>query len=353
MLLFSGMPAKASAADGSRIVVEQTQPTLALIPQEGEVALRISTLDKLARPQPTLLTLSLLAPPTSPWASTDFPWVEGSTLSAYEIALVGGVHELQFVPPIRGRYTLNISAHPMGGGAPLATLQYQLEIGENPTKMRHLGLMLSSIFALTVGIGTLLGRAYSSRLLAGQSGVLSTFLLLVPAAVMFASQGARAHGPGHERATSSVEAAGALPDGSSFQLVIHSSTLNPKVGELQTLRGQVLHADGRTEPARYHLQLRQLEHDQVVFATVLPGGSQGFVWQGSYSDGSAHQVVVEAHSLGADSRLLARATLGVDVEALAPPWQATSKAMAVFLGVATFGLALGVLLGQRRALPAH
>ncbi len=138
-----------------------TEPAIAqLIPFEAETTtyqpparLTLQAADASGQPLENVhLQLQILTPPKTPWFTTDFPIVEGTTLFEMDATAPKGELTLQQVFPIRGTYQLLAKVTPQSANA-FAPFEQTLTllIPENWVKYQNFAILVAIL--LVVGIG--------------------------------------------------------------------------------------------------------------------------------------------------------------------------------------------------------
>lgn len=278
-----------------------------------------------------------LQAPATPWlASTDFPVVEGTALIDSDLQIDRGEYSFRIVPPIRGVYTLTASVTPLPGDNSFLPTQkqWQTEITESPHKKRNLALLLFILIGIGSVSGFVLGRNRAA------------VLFLISLLTGWHTTPVSAHGD-HQHSSAKAPPQKVVSDqGGTVQLQL--LTPKPRVGELASLTARYADDQGRLQPARFRLQVIQLEHAREVFTTEVAAADGILQWQGQFYDGSDHRVAVEAvpwsETWAAGN--VARAELDVAVEGVAPPTRSIVKSLGFLLAITALGLALGVCIGR-------
>jgi hypothetical protein len=325
------------AAENVHLQLEWDQDPELVHPREDRLGLRIRVQRSDGSPVPAARLRIRLQAPETPWlASTDFPVVEGTTLLDHDLNLQGGVHAFQFVPPIRGSYTLSASVEPLPGGISFAPIQksWTTTVRESADRKKNLAILLTILVVVGGISGFMIGRA--SRTMA-----LAALLLMVwpPSPV-------KAHGSHqHSKPAPAPLQAEDTQDGDRIDLRILSS--EARVGELTAIEADYRDTQGHLKPARFRLEVTQLEHDQLVFATDIAASNGSMSWQGQLFDGSTHRVTVTAAPIhAAPDQKPARAERDLEVTGVAPPLLAVVKSLGFLLLVTAAALLIGILMGR-------
>ncbi|HEY9762199.1 MAG TPA: hypothetical protein V6D07_06710 [Trichocoleus sp.] len=152
------------AAAQPQVLLETTPVSSKVIPSQTPIKLRLVAKDEQGQPLQANAQLSLQAPKPTPWLTSDFPWVEGTTLLKLAAPLENGEMVWSQIMPIRGQYTLTANFTPTQAGA-FVPFQQQLTVGipENPVKYRN-ALVLVAILLATGGAGGwVIGRGAASQ----------------------------------------------------------------------------------------------------------------------------------------------------------------------------------------------
>lgn len=353
LLLTASSGGKAVASPQLKMV---TDPPLAeVIPFEQPITISLSATEvplENARVQ-----IKLLTPARTPWLTTDFPIVEGTTLLDMAVTPVDGEAQFQVMPPIRGRYQLQVSVTPEAAGAFTPFTQtLDFTVPENPLKYRNLLILLAILAVAGVGGGWVIGD--SQPLEAGEPMPERVRLLLSAAAVaaigtllyiMITAEQANAH-TDSKAATSPVESQ-EHPVGLSVSL---EDLAIAQVGQAIPLAVEV--ADAATGQPLTDIDLaiatRLLEYDRTVSAfQASPDTTGRYTWNQQFFDGSAHVVTVRV-SPQPDAAVQFEPfdlVKRIEVVGVAPPM----SVRLISLGYLTAFLAAGVGVGffVRRRLP--
>jgi hypothetical protein len=307
--------------------------------------------------------LTLLTPPKTPWFTTDFPIVEGTTLLDMETLAPNGKLTLQQMLPIRGDYRLRVNVTPTVANA-LAPIQetLNLSVSENWVKYRNLGILAAILFAVGLGGGWVIGNRQKIQpgeiapqrvrlLLSGVTVVAIAALLFVNVSAEFAqSHGSMAMSHETKEAPLSDKPAKLNTQGLAVELSGDSSAM---VGQPAKLQVSVV--DTKTNQPVTDVTLKvtatQLEHHWVTFAYQgIPDRNGTFAWQQQFFDGAPHRIEVEVAPQAKATRQFKpfQVAQNVSVEGVAPPLQVRLIALAYFTGLVGLGLLLGLGLQRRR-----
>jgi hypothetical protein len=284
------------------------------------------------------LKIQLKAPDT-PWlGSTDFPVVEGTALLKQELDVKGASYSFQFVPPIRGTYTLSATVEPLPGDHSFTPteMSWDTTIHESPARKKNLGILLAILVTVGGVSGFIIGRPRHAM----------TLVLLF---LLWPHSSLKAHGSHHHSAQPAPPAQTITSaEGRSIDLDV--LTPEPRVGELTSLMARYRDAKGQARAAGFHLEIMQLEHAKIVFTTDITAADGLMRWQGQMFDGSPHRISVTALPLAKDDTTeLVRVERDLEVTGVEPPLRSVIKSFGLLMFVTAFALVSGLILG--RSLP--
>lgn len=304
--------------------------------------------------------LRLFTPSANPWFSTDFPWVEGTTLLDMTQTTISGEVQFQQTFPIRGNYRLQLQVEPLTTNSFKPFEQtITWAIAEKEIKYRNYVLLLALLTFIGFVGGWVIGA--EDTLQAGEIApqrvrlLLSSATIIAIAVLLFINLTAEA-GSSHtdhvhlsvpENTASSLPKIGQQP-ALTAQLTADSQAT---VGQLSTLTVTVKNPQMQTAIAQQPLRIQthQLEHQQVVFATQTQTDLNGqFQWQEQFFDGSPHQVTVTLlpHPSLTDQPLTLKKA--IEVEALQPPLFRRLISLGYMVLALTLGFGGGFRLHQQR-----
>jgi hypothetical protein len=307
--------------------------------------------------------LTLLTPPKTPWFTTDFPIVEGTTLLDIEMIAPKGKLELQQMLPVRGDYKLRVNATPtmVNAFAPIQET-LNLSVSENWLKYRNLSILAAILFAMGLGGGWVIGSGQKIQLgeiapqrvrllLSGVTVVAIAALLFVNiSAELTQSHGSMAMSHETEEAPPSDKPAKLNTQGLTVELSGDSSAM---VGQPAKL--QVSVKDAKTNQPVTDVSLKvtttQLENSWVAFAYQgIPDRNGTFAWQQQFFDGAPHRIEVEVAPQAKANRQFKpfQVAQNLSVEGVAPPLQVRLISLAYLTGLVGLGLLLGLGLQRRR-----
>lgn len=332
----------------------QTQPPLSqVLPNHEPVRIQLQARDGTGQPLSDVeFHLQLFAPPETPWLTTDFPIVEGTTLLDLSAVAPAGNVEFEQVLPIRGTYRLSAQVAPrVDGGFKPFQQSLPFSVAENPAKYRNAALLIGMLLLAGFGSGWIIGGDQSLqpgevapqriRLLLSGGIVLAIAVLLL---VNVLAELASAHSPTPHRAPSVTDSV-AVQRSQGWKLHL-SGDQDATVGQLATQSVQVVNSQtGQPEPdVTVSIKTIALDDHRLMFAYAGSTDAQGQItWKEQFFDGTPHQVRAETAIAG--TRL--RATYDVEVEAIAPPLSRRLISLGYFTAVFAISLGAGVGLYRR------
>lgn len=336
VLFFPVVAESAGSAESALLQMEVDRNLEDIHPREHTLGFRVFIHLSDGRPvSGARLKIHLKAPDT-PWlGSTDFPVVEGTSLLNQELHVKGASYFFQFVPPIRGTYTLTASVEPLPGDSSFAPTQksWDTTISESPARKKNLTILLA-ILATVGGIsGFIIGRPRHS--------VTAVLLLL-----LWPHSPLKAHGS-HQHTARAAPSAETITSAEGNSIDLDVLTPEPRVGELTSLMARYQNAEGQAQAARFHLEITQLEHEHIVFMTDITSPDGIMHWQGQMFDGSPHRISVTALPLAKnDQTQLVKVERDVEVSGVEPPLRSVIKSFGLLMLVTAFALIMGILIGR-------
>lgn len=351
--LLASLPAASQTA-----VQLQTNPPLnQIVPNTEPVQLTVQAID--ANQQPIAdanIQIRLLTPPKTPWFTSDFPIVEGTTLLELDAIAPAGKLQFEQVLPIRGTYRLEANVTPQTAGAfePFEQV-LTLSVPENPVKYRNLGILIAILLLTGCGGGWVLGgdqtvregeiAPQSVRMLLSAATLLAIVVLLT---VNITAEISEARSPLHSVAAS-ADPAIAQAQGIRVEL---AGDRQATVGQTATQTLLVTDANSKEPIANtaVNLQAIALEHNERVFSFAGMTDRAGrFTWQQQFFDGAPHQVSATIAPAANSVRQFAPIQVAreVEVEGIAPPLPIRFISLIYFTAIFVVGLVAG-FLGHRR-----
>lgn len=306
--------------------------------------------------------LQLLAPPTTPWFTTDFPIVEGTTLLDLQTLAPAGTVQLHQMLPIRGVYQLKVSVTPQVANT-FAPFEQTLPISvsENGVKYQNFVILAVGLFVAGLVGGWVIGQKQSIQPgeLAPQSVrlLLSGVVVIAIAALLYVNVSAELVQSHHSMAMSHpTEAPPPAPhpsqqqaDGLNVQL---SGDHRAVVGELANF--QVSVTDAKTQQpisgAKVKVKATQLENGWLAFAhDGITDATGRLQWQEQFFDGAPHQVDVEIAPQSGLSRQFRPVQVAqtLEVEGVVPPLHVRLISLGYMTGIVAIGLVLGLKLPRK------
>jgi hypothetical protein len=349
-----------------------TSPGLAQIrPFEAEsthsqppVQLSLQALDRSGQAlENAKIHLTLLNPPKTPWFTTDFPIVEGTTLLEMEALAPKGELKLQQMLPIRGDYRLRVNVTPVTPNA-FAPIQetLNLSVAENGVKYQNLGILMAILFVAGLGGGWVIGGRQKIQpgeiapqrvrlLLSGVTVVAIAALLFVNISPEF-SQSHGSMAMSHELEELPLPDKPTMLNTQGLKVQLWGAS-DAKVG--QPAKNQVNVVDIKTNQPVTDVTIKvtttHLEHHWVAFAYQgIPDRKGIFAWQQQFFDGAPHNIEVEVAPQGNSSRQFKpfQVAQNIAVEGVAPPLQVRLITLAYLTGLVGLGMLVGLGLQRRR-----
>ncbi len=297
-LLSTSVPSQAQP----QLQLDATPPLDEVIPFQQPIELSVQAVDGSTGVSldDATIQVRLLAPAKTPWLTTDFPIVEGTTLLDSAIAAPNGEATLQLMPPIRGNYQLEVTVSPVTADAfaPFTeTLEFR--IPENPVRYRNAAILVAILLAAGFGGGWVIGG--SQKLADGEIApqpvrlLLSAAMLVAIASLLYISitaELADAHSNHGSAPPSQVEK---QPHPDSLTVSLNDLAI-AQVG--QTIPLEVAIADAATGQPLTDINLQIATHIQDYGQTVLafsatPDATGTYTWDQQFFDGSPHTVTVQ------------------------------------------------------------
>lgn len=167
LVMFVCLPSPAQSAENSGLQIKMVStPSIEQIRPDLDIT-QFSVLVTDAQGQPVKnldMAFTLQSPAKKFFPSTDFPVVEGTTLMKSKVLAPEGKLDFQYVFPIRGEYTLKVTAAPQGKPNQVVEKSIRFSLRENPPEVRN-GLILMSGMGL---LGGLVGFLLTARRIAGE-----------------------------------------------------------------------------------------------------------------------------------------------------------------------------------------
>jgi hypothetical protein len=304
--------------------------------------------------------LQILTPPKSPWFTTDFPIVEGSTLLDIEGNAPTGQLQVQQTLPIRGTYQLLVNVTPIVPNAfdPIQQT-LTLSVSENGAKYFNLGILVCILLVVGLGGGwvigsrrpTLPGEIVPDRvrlLLSGAIVVAIAALLFVNLSAEF---GHSHHSHEHGTEDSPLSSKPSSLQSQGLEMNLSGDTM-ATVGRPAEIQVNVVDANTKLPVKDVSLKIKtiQLENNWVAFAYEgTPNNSGELAWEQQFFDGAPHRIEVEVTSQ-ANSTLKFqpfKVEQTLSVEGVEPPLYVRLISLGYLTIVAGIGLLIGLWLSQK------
>ncbi len=288
-----------------------TEPALAqILPlSDKPIKFTLKALDK----KGTILNnanihLTLLTPPRSPWFSTDFPWVEGTTLLDINQSSKTGELQFQQTLPIRGNYIFKLEVNPLIPNTFKSFKQnLSLSVSENEIKYRNYAILLGLLLLIGFGGGWIIGAEESLqlgeiapqkvRLLLSSATIVAIITLLFICITAEVGSSHSDHQNNHKLEIHQSEITippvdqGKITD-TNIQLLGEE---NATVGQLNNFLIKAINPQTQQPISNLPIEIKanQLENNHLIFATQTETDSTGkFTWQQQFFDGSPHELIV-------------------------------------------------------------
>lgn len=348
LLWFDPLPSLATQP----AVLLQTQPSLSQVIPDGEpVRIALTAVDLRKYPLSNVcFQLQLTTPAKTPWFTSDFPIVEGTTLLELIADAPSGKLEFAQVMPIRGSYVLKARVTPLVAGAFEPFEQsLQLSVPERFVKYRNAAFLIGILMLAGIVSGWIIGgdQAVREGEVASQPIrlVLSFFTMLAIAVLLFVNISAElnsAHSHGEMQPTPSASE----QPSQDLELRLSGDQLT-SVGQLATQTVQVINKKTGVPKAGVVVKARSiaLEDGKQMFAYQGRTDDQGRLsWKEQFFDGSPHRVIVEAEqSIGP----VLRASHEVAVEGIEPPLYIRLISLSYYTGAFVLSLLAGIWMHRR------
>ena len=358
---------------GDRVFSQSSQSSVQLLTEpalekirplaEKPVKFTFKILDKTGKALNSAnIHLTLLTPPRSPWFSTDFPWVEGTTL--LDISQPSKTGELQFqqILPIRGNYTFKLEVNPLIADSFQPFQQtLSLSVSENEIKYRNYVILLVLLLFVGFGGGWIIGAGESLQ--AGEVVpqrvrlLLSSAIIVTIATLLFICITAEVGSSHSEHENHQSEISNPLNDqGTTTDSIIQLlGEENATVGQLNNFQLKAINPQTQKPISNLPLTIKanQLESNLVIFATQAETDSQGqFRWQQQFFDGSPHELTVTVSpNISSKSQPL-QIGKAIEVEAIHPPLVTRLISLSYMIFTLAIAFGLGFWLHRLRPVSA-
>jgi hypothetical protein len=345
----SAKPVQLESIDS--IQMETEPPLSQVVPAHDSVKLKLKAVDANQRPlTDAQWQLTLLAPSKTPWFSSDFPIVEGTTLVDTPAIAVGDAIELKTIMPIRGDYQLKVSVTSASSVVPL-TQTFVLHVPENPIKYRNTAILVAILLVVGFAGGWVIAsqsQTHSAEiapqpvrlLLSGATIAAILSLLVVNLSTELADH--------HHADEMPVESAAKAQSG-NLKLEYVGDTA-ATVGQTARVAARVIDTATR-QPIRdavFQLEAVALEHGESVLSYQGKSDRNGlFTWDQQFFDGAPHALQIQA-IVNPDLPPL-KLTQTLDVAGISPPLLVRLVTLGYMTAILALGMALGFGLQRRTA----
>lgn len=320
--------------------------------------------------------VQLQTPPKTPWLTTDFPIVEGTTLlemdvfpakSPEGVNASNGAVQFQQTFPIRGTYQLTVEVSPQAANAfPAFQQTLPLTLKENPIKSRNFAILAMILLMVGFGGGWLiggqqiaqLGEIVPSRvrlLLSGVTLVAIAALIFVNVSAEIAQSGMTM--PMSHTTETAPPSQPSKQQSQGLQMQLTGDT-SATVGQLSQFQVTVVEAKTQQPATDVLLNIKaiQLESNWVAFAyTGFPNPTGKLAWKEQFFDGAPHKIEVEVSPSANSGRKFQpfRVEQTIEVEGVAPPFHVRLIGLVYFTSFVVLGLLIGFGLRRKQRSPSQ
>jgi hypothetical protein len=303
--------------------------------------------------------LKILTPPKTPWLTTDFPIVEGTTLLELDAIAPEGKVQLQPMLPIRGTYQLQVEVNPQVANAftPFQNT-LTLSIPENWVKYQNFAILVTVLLAVGLGGGWIIGgqqRIHPGEIPPQQVRLLlSGVTLIAIAALLYVNVSAEiaqselAMPMSHRTDPAPRSDNPAIQQHQGLKMQI-SGDAHAVVGEPAKWQVRVINAQTQQPVSDVQLNITatQLENHWIALNYVSsPDASGQIIWQQQFFDGAPHKVEAEVAPLPNSARQFKpfKVAQTIEVEGVAPPLQVRLITLTYFSGIVAIAFLIGFQL---------
>jgi hypothetical protein len=313
----------------------------------------------------TKIHLKILTPPKTPWLTTDFPIVEGTTLLELDAIAPQGKVQLQPMLPIRGTYQLQVEVKPQVANS-FTSFQntLMLSLPENRVKYLNFAILVAVLVVVGLGGGWIIGG--QQRIQSGEIApqrvrlLLSGAILIAIAALLYVNVSAEiaqselSMPMSHmaEPAPRSDHPAIQQREGLEMQI---SGDTRAVVGEPAKLQVSVINAQTKQPISDVQLNITatQLENQWIALNyTGSPDASGKITWQQQLFDGAPHKIEAEVAPLPNSTRQFKpfKVAQTIEVEGVAPPLHVRLITLTYFTGIIAIAFLTGFRLRRKQTL---
>lgn len=355
--LMSGLSVALPGLSQPAVRLQSNPPLDRVVPDKEPVGLTLQAVDAAGQPlQNANLKLRLQTPAKTPWLTSDFPVVEGTTLLELGASAPQGELQFQQVMPIRGTYQLQVSVTPQKTGAFSPFQQtLPLSVPENPVKYRNVAILTVILLLAGFSGGWVIGGKQTLQLgeIAPQRVrlLLSSLTAVAIVALLSVNISAELAESTHAHGADTTSAIPAFQRSQGLEARL-SGDFQFTVGQTAILAVQVTDII-RARPATdvvLNIQAIGLEDNELVFAYQgIPDATGRFTWQQQFFDGAPHQVVVEVAPQPNSGRQFSPFEVAreIAVEGVTPPLSVRFITLAYFTSIVALGLGVGLGLRLR------
>ena len=322
------------------------------------VRLRLQAKDSAGAPlKDAQFNLKLLAPSPTPWFTTDFPIVEGTTLVEMTGNAPTGQFSMEQVFPIRGNYQLQVNVEPLVAGA-FAPIHetLNLQVPENPLKLIYFPILLVILLAIGLGGGWIIGGRQVRE--TGEIAprrvrlLLSSVTAVAIAALFFFNVGAELAEAHSNMPESPIMDHSGLIQSQGLQLELTGDD-RTTVGQMAGLKVQLtdVQTNQPVSDVQFEIHSTQIEKNWVAFGYQGVPNSMGvFAWKEQFFDGAPHKIEVNVTPSPTGNRQFTpfQVTRQIEVEGIAPPMSVRLIGLSYFTIVLSIGVFLGIWIQRRR-----
>lgn len=316
------------------------------------------------KPVDANLHIILDSPKSSVLFSTDFPIVEGSRLFDASGFTENGKLEMNYMFPIRGKYTLKVKAEASDTETKLAAETFVFTIKENPGEVVNFYIMLVILVVIGLFAGFVLSKGALRKTSIGSDGMnkILTFSLLV---LFVLPLQLRAHGEKEESANATTDQVTIEQNGYQLTLRLvpqsalgsdtHAGDLGvlavkaapspagqnyqPTVGKLAFLIAELRKDKQLVENVRFKLGFHHLEDDKDVFSVSLFSKTGKMNWGQQFFDGAQHRITLQVEPLQKGDFTPLRTQMNIGVIGIQPPTLVVFRSLLLLLTVTALAMA--------------
>lgn len=332
LFLLSG---RTDAQPRVELIIEPGEDRIAPDRETVKFTLKLSGIS--GEPVPSArIKAALKSPKRGRFFSTDFPWVEDSTLLDMDAALTNGSFSFDYLIPIRGTYALRAKVFLKENAPPIEEI-FTLNVRENPDEVKKLSLLIGILFAVGFFAGIFFRRSKTASA--------AVFLLIA-----FVPSPLHAHKAAHGGVKGSAQKSFSVKqEGRTL-----SVTLKPDhgiVGKLTCIQAAITDNTGNnvSEPAYFEINLANAEDNARVFDSVIFAPEGKTMQCVQTTDGANHILSLQAFDedpkkSNAGAKPIAAFKKEIEVESFAPPKIVVAKTLGFFLAIMAFGVFTGSLV---------